>query len=295
LIQPEVQSVIDQVPAWRSAREITVERQPGGLTNANYLLTVHGEATVHSEAGDRERFVLRIGGANTAELGIDRRTEREAALAVSEAGIAPEVILFALPEGHMITRFVEGHEWSVDEFKTPAVIRRVAETIKRVHTLPAISGVFSPYRDIEKRLQVAQERGVPLPDHMDRCLDKMYAIERQRASVPQVFCHNDPFPNNFLDAGRVLLLDWEFAGMGDPFYDLASACHFFAPEQKALLLECYFGEATADAIETLELMWFIVAFWNGAWALLQIGNPHSEFDYRRMVQNVFGRMVQRLD
>jgi hypothetical protein len=42
------------------------------------------------------------------------------------------------------------------------------------------------------------------------------------------------------------------------------------------------------------MMWFSVAFWNGAWALLQVDNPNADFDYRHMVQNVFGRMVQRL-
>jgi thiamine kinase-like enzyme len=195
----------------------------------------------------------------------------------------------------MITRFVQGHEWTTEEFRTPSVIRRVASVMRKVHTLPPIAGTFSPYRDIEQRLLAARRRGAPLPEHVDRCLEEMYRIERQRARVRQVFCHNDPFPNNFLDAGRVLLLDWEFAGMGDLFYDLASVCHFFAPEQKALLLESYFGEATPDAMAALEQMWFVVAFWNAAWALLQIDNPNADFDYARMVENVFGRMVQRLD
>jgi hypothetical protein len=83
--------------------------------------------------------------------------------------------------------------------------------------------------------------------------------------------------------------------MGDLFYDLASVCHFFAPEQKARLLEAYFGEATPEHLSILEQMWFIVSFWNVAWALLQIDNPNADFDYRQMVQNVFARMAQRLD
>jgi thiamine kinase-like enzyme len=279
----QIQNIITRVPAWQDAQDITVERQPGGWTNANYLLTIHGE-----------RFVLRIGGANTAQLGIERRTERDAVLAASAAGIAPEVVLFTLPEGYMVTRFIDGHKWTPDEFRMPAVIRRVAATMRRVHALPPIEGAFSPYRDIEQRLQVAKARGATMPDHLDRCLDKMRQIERERASAPHALCHNDPFQTNFLDDGRVYLLDWEFAGMGDLFYDLASVCHIFAPEQKAHLLECYFGEVTTSALEILEQMWFIVAFWNATWALLQIGNPHADVDYTRMVKNTFAGMTKRL-
>ena len=55
-------------------------------------------------------FVLRIGGSNTVQLGINRCTERDAIVAASQVGIAPEVMLFTLPEGHLVTRFVQGRE-----------------------------------------------------------------------------------------------------------------------------------------------------------------------------------------
>jgi thiamine kinase-like enzyme len=284
-MDPQIQDVIAQVPAWQDAQTISADRQQGGLTNANYVLTVDGE-----------RFVLRLSGDNAIQLGIDRRTERDAIMAASEAGIAPEVILFTLPNGHLVTRFIEGgREWTMDEFKTPGVIRRVAETMQRVHRLPPIAGRFSPYRDVERRLEVARMRGIALPRQMDRLLSKMGQIERQRAAAPlNGLCHNDPFHNNFIDDGRVRLLDWEFAGMGDVFYDLASVGHFFAREQRAYLLECYFGEVTDDAMQTLDEMWFIVAFWNAAWALLQVGHPHADFDYAAMAERVFARMEARL-
>jgi thiamine kinase-like enzyme len=279
-----IRNIVAQVPMWQGAQSITVEWQKGGLTNENYLLTV-----------DSERYVLRLSGDNTAQLGIDRQTERDATMAASRAGIAPEVILFTLPEGHLVTRFVQGREWTIDEFKAPRVIRRVAETMKRVHTLPPIAGTFSPYRDVERRLEVANRRGIALPGLLDQFLDRTSEIEGIRASSPMVgLCHNDPFPNNFLDDGRVRLLDWEFAGMGDVFYDLASVCHFFALEQKTYLLECYFGEATTSALRTLEAMWFVVAFWNATWALLQIGHPHADHDYAAMAGRIFARMGERL-
>ena len=284
-VDPQIQDVISRVPAWQNARTISVECQKGGLTNANYVLTVDGE-----------RFVLRLSGDNAAQLGIDRPTERDAMMAASKVGIAPEVILFSLPEGHLVTRFIEGgREWTIDEFKDPAVIRRVAETMIQVHNLPPIAGQFSPYRDIEQRLEVVRARGITLSRQIDRLLEKMRQIERQRAMAPLIgLCHNDPFHNNFIDDGRVRLLDWEFAGMGDVFYDLASVGHFFAAEQSAYLLECYFGQVTNSAAQILYDMWFIVAFWNATWALLQIGHPHADFDYAAMAEHVFSRMEMRL-
>jgi thiamine kinase-like enzyme len=171
--------------------------------------------------------------------------------------------------------------------------------MRRVHALPAIKGIFSPYRDIEQRLAIAKIRDVSLPDNLDMLLDKLYAIEQERAAkLSPVLCHNDPFYNNFIvdehNGNRVYLLDWEFAGMGDPFFDLASVGHFFTPEQKDILLHCYFGKVTAADRHTLDHLWYVVAFWNAAWALLQIGNPHADFDYAGMAKNVFGRMTETL-
>lgn len=279
---PIVQEIIAQIPAWQNARSIAVEPQKGGLTNENYLLTVDGE-----------RFVLRISGGNVAHLGIQRQNERDALMRASQAGIAPEMILFTLPEGHLVTRFIEGHEWTMEEFRAPDVTRRVADVLKRVHTLPPIAGTFSPYRDIEQRLAVARTRDVALPERLDALLGKLRAIEEERAALATpCLCHNDPFNNNFIASnGHVYLIDWEFAGMGDPFFDLASAGYFYQAEHKEYLLACYFGEVTAKARHALEQLDYVVAFWNAAWALLQIGHPHADFDYAGMAKNVFARLV----
>jgi thiamine kinase-like enzyme len=241
--------------------------------------------------------VLRVSGDNAAHLGINRRTEYEALTAASRAGIAPHVVLFTQPEGCLITRFVEGHAWTSEEFKAPDVIRRVAVTMRKVHALPAIRGTFSPYRDIERRLAIAQGRGIAPPAGLDALLDKLGRIERERAALASpVLCHNDPFHNNFLvgteDGGRVYLLDWEFAGMGDRFFDLASVSYFFAPDEKTYLLERYFGEVTDAHRRALDQLWYVVAFWNATWALVQIGNPHADFDYAGMATNVFARMAE---
>ena len=285
-----IHDIIGRVPSWRSARAIEIGAEPigSGLTNANYHVRVDGAP-----------FVLRVGGENAAVLGINRQTEHDALMAVSAVGIAPEVILFTLPEGHLITRFIEGHDWTRDEFKQPAVIARVADTMRRVHSLPEIAGGFSPYRDIERRLREVRDRAgaSPEPAALERYLDTLYQIEAERAAdhrYPPALCHNDPFANNFLDDGMVRLLDWEFAGMGDIFYDLASVCFSFSPDQEAHFLRCYFGAARPEDAQIIEQMRFVIAFWNATWALLQASIWPTGHDYMAMAERLLAVMDRRL-
>jgi thiamine kinase-like enzyme len=216
--------------------------------------------------------------------------ERDAILAAAGIGVAPEVIAFILPEGHLITRYIAGVEWSGDEFKRPEIIVRVAEALRRVHALAPIPGVFDPYRDIKLRLSIARERAIPLPDKIDELLHKLHQIETVRTQALAghlALCHNDPWANNFLDDGTVRLLDWEFAGMGDPYFDLASAAVVYSKESRAIFLRTYFGQEKPGALEALEQMIFVVMFWNATWALMQIGTPFAEYDYAAMARKMF--------
>ena len=70
----------------------------GGITNNNFRIDVDGES-----------FVLRIPGADTELLGINREYEYAANLAAGKLGIAPEVYYFIQPEGYLVTRF---HQWT---------------------------------------------------------------------------------------------------------------------------------------------------------------------------------------
>ena len=48
-------------------------------------------------------------------------------------------------------------------------------------------------------------------------------IEQLRRAAPERPCHNDLLNANFIDDGRrVRIVDWEYAGMGDVFFDLAN-------------------------------------------------------------------------
>jgi thiamine kinase-like enzyme len=87
----------------------------GGITNHNFKVDVRGET-----------FVLRMGGAQTGLLGIDRRVEHEASLRAAEVGLGPEVAGFLEEEGWLVTRFIDGRPIPPKEMRRPETIRRVA-------------------------------------------------------------------------------------------------------------------------------------------------------------------------
>src|SRR5512135_3704220 len=107
----ELNQIIARIPAWTGAKEIQVEHI-AGLTNANHRITVDGE-----------RFVLRVSGQNTNRLGINRIHEAAALQAAAVAGIGPPVVAFIEPEGHLVTRWIEGRHWDASEFRTPQNVR----------------------------------------------------------------------------------------------------------------------------------------------------------------------------
>ena len=95
---PGLGAVLPQIPGWSPAENLQVELL-AGLTNRNYAVTVNGE-----------RLVVRISRENAAALGIDRELEVEALTAASQVCIGPELVRAILPEGHLVTRYIEGHE-----------------------------------------------------------------------------------------------------------------------------------------------------------------------------------------
>jgi thiamine kinase-like enzyme len=210
--------IIAQIPGWADARELKVEPL-AGLTNTNYLVTVDGL-----------RFVLRVSGKNTALLGINRELELEALQAASQAGIGPDLVHFILPQGHLVTRYIEGRPWAATEYRTRDTLQRVVDTLKHLHALPTVGAAFSPFRRLEAYAHHARRLGVPFPQDFDSLMERMDAIEEMQRRDPYPwlrFCHNDLFWVNVLDDGRVRFVDWEFAGMGDLYFDLATLVHAY--------------------------------------------------------------------
>ncbi len=288
-MDPRLSQVLSRLPQWAQAKDLKITPLGGGITNYNYRLDVGGQA-----------FVVRIGGANTDLLGIDRENEYAANVAAAEIGIAPEVVAFLRPEGYLVTRFLTGAiPIPPEEMQRPENIRRVADMLKRIHAMRPVPGTFSPFRVVEDYAITARRYGVSFPSNFDWLLERKEQIEEAFRADPFIPkpCHNDLLNGNFLDDGAIRILDWEYAGMGDITFDLANFAinHEFCDEHDRLLLETYFGQVTPARLARLKLMKLMSDFREAMWGLLQIGISQLDFDFREYAEKHFARMTDGMN
>jgi thiamine kinase-like enzyme len=263
-------------------RDVRVEVLGGGITNHNLKVELDGES-----------FVLRVAGKDTGLLGIDRSVELAATQAAAALGIAPEVVAFVEPEGWLVTRFVEGAIPPHERMRESDMLQRVAGALRAFHGGVVIPGTFDSFRVVETYRETALARGGAVPDAYDWAHAIATRIEARRSTDVHVPCHNDLLNANFLEHGeRLWIVDWEYAGMGDRFFDLANFAtnHELDDEASRGFLEAYFGELRAADVEALELMRFMSDFREAMWGVVQSAVSELDFDFEAYASEHFERL-----
>lgn len=254
----------------------------GGLTNRVFRL------------GDK---CLRLPGAGTEKY-IDRAAEALAAGAAARAGVSPE-LLHADPEtGVMVTRFLEAETMSPAAFRSrPGSAARAGEALRRLHDSgAAFAARFELFAMIDSYLAVLKGTDVALPDGYHAVVAEADGAVRPALAareLPIRPCHCDPLCENFLDAGdRMWIVDWEYAGMNDPMWDLGdlSVEGGFEEAQEEALIRAYFGGPPGAAERgriviykaMCDLLWTL-------WGLIQLANGNPADDFRRYADTRFER------
>jgi thiamine kinase-like enzyme len=281
---PRVEEMVERVWPGRDAR---IEALGGGITNRNFKVSVDGGA-----------YVLRIGGRDTELLGIDRRAEHEASLAAAAVGVGPEVIAFIEPEGYLVTRFIEGEVVVPEAIREPEPLRRVAQALRAIHGGPPIPARFDAFRVVEAYAATAVAHGIAVPPAFERARELAGEVERARGPVPERPCHNDLLTANFIDDGaRIRIVDWEYAGMGDVYFDLANFAvnNGLPAAETSELLHAYFGGVTAEHKRALTLMRFMSDFREAMWGVVQQALSDLDFDFRAYAEQHFERLERIAD
>lgn len=283
----EASKVIPLIPCLKG-KEVKVCPLKGGLTNRNYSLDCAGA-----------RFVLRVMGENSRLLGIDRQAELACLKSAHAIGIGPEVIAFFPERGALVTRFVTGRVLVPKALKSPAILRRVVASLRQYHDQATGAGTFSPFETIRGYYAASRKRKVRFPRAINRALHLLARIEEDIGVAERVcHCHNDLLCSNLVDDGhKVWILDWEYGGAGDLFFDLGNlaANNRFSHEQEAQLLEYYFGQAPPAGLRRLRLMRLASDMREAMWGFLQTGISKLSFDYATYARRHLKRFLHRAE
>ena len=283
----DLRVILDRLEPELGRLEGEPEVLSGGITNRNLRVTLGGDD-----------YVLRLCGKDTEVLSIDRETEVAATRAANAAGVAPEVVRW-LPDLHvLVTAFVPGRPMEAAELRDPATLAVVTGALRRIHDGPALPTAFPTFTLAREYGDVALARGGAVsPDDHALALElseRIGAALKDRPGHEPVPCHNDLLTANFLRSGDDLrIVDWEYAGMNDRFFDLGNLAvnNGLSEDDERLLLELYFGEpADERRVASLRLMRLMSDVREGMWGVLQRAVSDLDFDYGAYADEHFARL-----
>jgi len=231
---------LETLPGLAGAR--LVRRLAAGPTNVTWLVE-----------HESQRWVLRLDRPAAADLGLARENERRVCTAAAAVGITPEYRVFDSSAGVCLRRFVAGRACVAEDLRDAGRLERLAALLRRLHGLPPVGKPFEPGAAIRRyAAQLGTGKATELARRALACLEATRCPAR-----PAALCHNDLVAENILETEgqSLILIDWEYAGTGDPFFDLAVVVrhHDLGDRLASVFLDAYLGRVAAeDEIGQLE-------------------------------------------
>lgn len=236
---------------------VVLERLTGGLTNDTFVAEISSR-----------KVVIRV-----AAFGPDRESERRFHNHAFRLGIAPEILLADTTTGDHVVAYIQEQPTS-----RISQIEAVSATLRTLHTnepSPRLSRTLDPLADVrEWRQQISMEQAAPTFDAIEELIGPA-------DPETHVVCHNDLAPANIIfREGRAFLIDWEYAAMGDPMFDIASYARHLTDGEQRHLLDVHYGSTLDKTLNALKENVDRVRGWTAVWALKQDRMKPDGFDYR---------------
>ncbi|HEX6867440.1 MAG TPA: choline kinase family protein [Candidatus Limnocylindrales bacterium] len=285
---PTIDEVIAAVPDW-AGHVVVAEPIPAGLTNSNWRVVVD----------DVPHFV-RIPGADTDLLAVDRGNEIANTVAAAEAGVAPRVVQTMPRWDAFALEWLDARTMSNETLRAAGMPSRIAGTLRHLHAGPRFRDDFNMVRVAERYMALVDERSIPIPAGYRDHLVLIPRIEAALAAHPPatVPCHNDLLAENYLDDGaRLWLVDWEYSGNNDPAFELGNTAQELGYDDAQIeeLCAAYFGEASPDRLARMRLQMIMSDVGWTLWAAIQARISTIDYDFTGWAKERWQRAAVALD
>ena len=200
---------------------VTIQPSASGLVNQSYRVA----------RGGRE-YSMRV-AADAPGFGVEREWECRVLECAAAAGVAPAIECCEPRSGILVAEWVGGREWTPEEIPQPGKVHAMTGLLRRVHSLPIPqpARIVSPAAWIALYAAASTSRGkaaeaaaapASAAAELREAADARIAELAAMSSAPTVLCHSDLHRHNVADGARLVLLDWEYAHVSDPYWDLGS-------------------------------------------------------------------------
>lgn len=245
--------------------QVSIQRFEDGISNKNYLVTFSDEET---------KYCLRIPGYGSEGM-VDRLDEKTNNLLACEMGITPEVYYFDEKNGVKVVRYVEGAETlHADTIRKPENMEQIAKILRTLHSkMVRFHKDFNVFTEIHRYEHLLSNVNGEMYDGYYEVRSKVLKLEQRfnKLGIRVTPCHCDTLAENWLKGkdGAITLLDWEYSGMNDPFWDITAPFieDDFTHEEEAYFLSAYFdGSVPNDASERVLYYKILMDYLWSIWA-----------------------------
>jgi len=235
MLPPDLQRLAGSVVPGTGTLDI--ERLSCGLSNETYRVTRSGCS-----------YTLRVAIEPRLDYGQDLSWEGRVLKAAGDAGLAPLLLHCDPLRGVFVSRWVSGRSWCMEEARSCAKLGSIAGLLRRVHELRVEAPVrlFGPLAWVERYSAALARVGRPAEPGLRAAATARLSDIAGLPGVAGALCHSDLHAMNLIESDQsLILLDWEYAHVSEPLWDLAgwSANNDLQAEAQRSLLAQYLGAA----------------------------------------------------
>ena len=245
-------------PWFRHQSIVAITPLVGGLNNTVYKVTL-----------SNDMVVVHLSQSQSQSQSQNQPAPLALQATVAALGYAPQVLSANPAESLSITEYIDGAHrparyWSADQ------LQRFTEQLARIHQLqPPLP---MPVMQLNQQIDDYQQQ-LTLPPDEQILVDTAIARLSTLAELPDTLgiCHHDLLPGNIICTKDThYIIDWEFAAIGDVFFDLAGFMieHQLEPIVTSTFLSAYCqqrGFTFSDEISQLKIELMKIAYLLVCW------------------------------
>ncbi|MEG0328564.1 MAG: phosphotransferase [Erysipelothrix sp.] len=217
-----------------SISEINVLKR--GVTNETYSFLI-----------DEEKFCIRLPRRRSETL-VSYSKENAIYEAMGISKMNDSVIFLDQDKGYKISKFVgaSSDKPLTDDEKITSLKNAHDRNIKVEYNFDIMGGIKNLRRLCVRRDAIMYRDYRQVNKNIVSIHNKLKIMDR-----PITLCHGDPVEGNFIRnlSGNIVIIDWEYAGMADPFLDVAMFAVYEKREESEVdeILNVYLGRKAVDS------------------------------------------------